>query len=251
MNLSDVKPSLINNILDRTKIMSDKDRRNYITELNNAIEENNILMVFFAGFTEDYSGLKRLCDYKGDSLYFRDKSNKWYDKKFNDIIAIINMHIKNYKKIVMIGQSMGGYAALYCSAFIDNSVCLAFSPQTFNRVGNIILNPNILRNDPPYLTINLRDVIMKTLNNSKKYIFVGTSEFENPNKRFWGDLIFAGYMFNVPNVHLIITHKNVHIIYGMLLFKSLLNVILQNYDILFEDAIKGREILNTQLEYNT
>lgn len=231
--------------------------KNYVEELNkslcdyivfNEIEKNDIVLIFFAGFTENFYGLKRPNSYKGKSIYFRDKCDSWYENKLDEITKIINLHIITSNKIVLIGQSMGAYAALYCSSFINNSICLAFSPQTFNRV-HVTLNSKILRNDPPYCLINLHDTLTKNKNDSKKYIIVGTSEHYSPSKRFWGDLLFAGYMLHVPNINVIITEQNTHIIYGLIIFDSLLDIILKKYDILYINMTNGSHILNEELIY--
>ena len=214
------------------------------------VEKSDIVLVFFAGFVENFIGLKRPCIYSGKSLYFRDKTNTWYDNKLNNVMKIINSYIKPTDKVVLIGQSMGAYIALYCSALINNSICLAFSPQTFNRTcSKVNIHSKILRNDPPYELINLHNFLTEHPNNSKRYIFVGSSEHENPNKRFWGDLLFAGYMLHVPNIYVVVTNQNVHTVYGALLFDSLLDIIIKKHEVLILDMVKGGAELNEGIKY--
>ncbi|WP_373480503.1 hypothetical protein [Geminocystis sp.] len=107
--------------------------------------DGNTLLIIFGGIQ---SGLgippfefKRITDSLPVKLIFiRDLSQAWYHLELpsigngiNDIILTIES-IKqqtNYSKVVCIGNSMGGYAALLIGSLIQADQVLSFVPQTF------------------------------------------------------------------------------------------------------------------------
>lgn len=75
-----------------------------------------------------------------DKLFIRDLNQMWYQKGINteiDTISKLSDHIsrliksEGYDRIVCLGNSMGGYAAITIGSELGVHKILAFSPQTF------------------------------------------------------------------------------------------------------------------------
>ena len=75
-----------------------------------------------------------------DKIFIRDLEQSWYHKgmkgisnSIEDSAKYIKSVIKenNYKKVVCLGNSMGGYAAIVIGHLIKADIVLSFSPQTF------------------------------------------------------------------------------------------------------------------------
>jgi hypothetical protein len=63
---------------------------------------------------------------------------------------------------------------------------------------------------------------------------------------YWGDLLFTGSLYNIPNIHIIITdQRNSHQIYRDITKESIMNIIFNRYDDLYIDPSRGIEILKT------
>jgi len=75
-----------------------------------------------------------------NKMYLRDFEQSWYQRglqgfseDFDGMILFLRQTLKNRgdKKLVLIGNSMGGYAAIACGVLLNASVVHAFVPQTF------------------------------------------------------------------------------------------------------------------------
>ena len=73
-------------------------------------------------------------------VFVRDLSQCWYLTGIPGISTSLDGTVKYFKEIiethrpsevVMVGNSMGGWAAILFASFIDNASAVAFSPQTF------------------------------------------------------------------------------------------------------------------------
>ena len=104
------------------------------------------LIISFSGFNGFLGGIFHnrfnyiMQNIKTHKIFIHDLHNSWYHHKIGylftnieDIIKIIQQLLegKNYKTILCIGASMGGYMALLVGAIIKASHIIAFSPQTF------------------------------------------------------------------------------------------------------------------------
>lgn len=121
-------------------------------EINNSkkgilIEKNNseFLLVSFGGINqglgipvfEFFNSLKLL---GFDKIFLRDFNQMWYqkgvDSNINDLLLLKEfikheINLKSYKKIVFLGNSMGGYAAILFGIMINVDEVISFAPQTF------------------------------------------------------------------------------------------------------------------------
>lgn len=79
-------------------------------------------------------------DLEFNKIFIRDLYQVWYHKglpglanDIEDIAKLLKKYIQELscKKVLLVGTSMGGYAAIILGSLIENSVVHAFSPQTF------------------------------------------------------------------------------------------------------------------------
>lgn len=111
---------------------------------------------------------------KYDKCYCRDEKLCWYTNGITDISTNINTTvnflktlIKDYKKVVFIGASMGGYAALLYGSILNIDTIIAFRPQT--HLEYIKLEYQISS------CIDINDV----LNDTTKYFIYGDSSIND------------------------------------------------------------------------
>ena len=218
------------------------------------IKYANIIIVNFGGKYAQFDQLYLTALSPCNIMVIRDKNNTWYHNQLHAIIDYINRFINTYniEKVILIGQSMGGYAALYCSNFINNCVCIAFNPQTFNRLKNhpyyiyneAIKNITFINND----LFDLRKVITDNPNDSKKYILTGKWDCNltvpNHCDHYYHDLVFSSYLMGLPNVVLVFVPIINHNIFMYMDFISFFELITINYNILNSNIDLGKNILN-------
>ena len=109
---------------------------------------------------------------KCDLYFFIDRKHCWYHKGINNITTNIDETvdylkniIKNYEKVIFMGTSAGGYAAILFGSLCNVSNVISFIPQT-------ILNEPI---NPKYK--NLKQVI----NKNTQYLLYGDINITNIN----------------------------------------------------------------------
>lgn len=103
------------------------------------------LLVSFGGIKSGigmpiYEFYKSLEDLKCDKIFIKDVNQAWYHKGVNSEIDDVYklrsflksyISINSYSRIVFVGNSMGGYAAILFGSMLNVNHVLAFSPQTF------------------------------------------------------------------------------------------------------------------------
>lgn len=78
-----------------------------------------------------------LKNYNCHQVFIKDSSQAWYQngiQGYEDIESLklkLKEIIKGYKRVVFIGNSMGGYAAIMFGVSLNIDRVIAFSPQTF------------------------------------------------------------------------------------------------------------------------
>lgn len=110
-----------------------------------------------------------------DKIYCRDEKVKWYNHgltgltaNVNQTLKLLNDKIAGYKRVIFVGASMGGYAALLFGSILKVDAVVAFRPQTYIR-------KCINDYDPNY-----EDVI-PFINDTTKYYIYGDSALEDPD----------------------------------------------------------------------
>jgi hypothetical protein len=105
-------------------------------EIHEEIDHNDKLVVSFASLVELYGGLPRyefvksLKDIKSDKVFLSDTNRLWYVEDYKEIITYLKELTKNYKKVIFIGSSLGGFASIFFSIYLKPDVSISFSPQT-------------------------------------------------------------------------------------------------------------------------
>ncbi len=124
----------------------DKDLKNlelpYTMQLNN---NSNTLLITFAGISGaiglyPFEFFKITKSFNVDKIFIRDLDQSWYHKGLKDISTSIEgtaiflkkiIEKQKYSKVVCLGNSMGGYAAIVIGKLIGADRVLSFAPQTF------------------------------------------------------------------------------------------------------------------------
>jgi len=110
------------------------------------ISENDSenLLITFGGIRQGigipaFEFQKSLDSINSDKIFIRDYEQSWYQlgakpyNSFNELYGFLKTEIdkKKYKKVSIIGNSMGGYAAILFGLLLKVDEVIAFSPQTF------------------------------------------------------------------------------------------------------------------------
>lgn len=152
-----------------------------------------VLMVIFSGRQQGIANMT-IFEFKNfledqypeyDKLFLKDERVLWYTQGITGIssdikgtIDYLKEYISRYSKVVFIGASMGGWAALLYGSILNVDTIIAFRPQTFLSivVENFIENPNQIESrDKSY------DDIKPFINNETKYYIYGDSSIEDEN----------------------------------------------------------------------
>jgi len=142
---------------------------------------NNTLIVTFGGLAlkigsiPPFEFLRFLSSHypMHDLLFYTDIHQCWYHKgidgltnNIGETVIYLNDKIKNYKKVIFLGVSAGGYASILFGSLCKNvSYVVSFIPQT------ILKNP-----------VNIRFKNLKTIiKRKKKYILFGNKSVKDIN----------------------------------------------------------------------
>jgi hypothetical protein len=143
-----------------------------------------------------------------NKVFFRDFNQAWYYLGLKDIGdnigAIENFIRKLIDKFgsthnITLGNSMGGYAAIYFGTKLNLDKVISFSPQTFidynNRLKfNDTRWENFLSRIYQYNPDDLRNLLLSSNIKTKIKIYYGEDQL---------DVIHAHYLSGINNVHLI------------------------------------------------
>lgn len=144
---------------------------------------SDTLIVSFAGHAKMFGGIQKFEFVNFLEKHFKQFSLHFYVDKYvnsyhqgifgitNDIdetVDYLKNEIKDYKNVVFLGVSSGGYAAILFGSLLNINYVLAFVPQT-------------IRNDKSErVTEKYRD-ISKYINDVTKYYVCGDTSITDPN----------------------------------------------------------------------
>lgn len=164
--------------------------------------ENNSVIVAFGGIKHGigmplFEFKRIISSYDNYNQYFfKDNSQSWYHNgikgfasNIDDLTQSLSKLISNYDKVVFIGNSMGGYAAIHFGVLLNIDLVLAFSPQTFidkfrrfyykdNRWKKQIRNTQILKNKPKYFNLK-KTLKSKNYQTEIKVFYSSLDKFDN------------------------------------------------------------------------
>jgi len=118
-------------------LLSKKDSKDLCVFFNGAIDKSKVIPPVFSGvgITKDLS-VNLLC-INDPAVYRPNVGIGWYAGLDSvalqqELLLIIRKFVSalGIKKIIFVGGSGGGFAALYFSSFFDNSFALVWNPQT-------------------------------------------------------------------------------------------------------------------------
>lgn len=257
------KTVFVNNKKNK-KLLEYVDEQNidYLIYPYDNIKYKDCLLISFSGKNVNLLSIYKLNWFPGFIFLFCDRQNAWYDNKINKYELIIKKFLKNNncKKIIIMGDSMGGYASLLFSTLIPNSICIAFAPQTHYIYDKIIFHDKVYKksrtytiydNDNKQLTRNIVDlqlIINNSNNGSKRYIINGNSECDRKDKYlFTADLVESYHLIDCPNTKLLIIPINFHGMFKFIEFNSLQKFIIENFFTLFNNMNVGGKLLVNNL----
>jgi hypothetical protein len=106
------------------------------------------VVISFAGLGDEFQFRNILSGMNVNVIYIRDLKHHWYlnglpdiGNDVNEVRAFFVEKIKanSFKRVITIGASAGGFAALLYGTLIQADVVMTFSPQTFvNRFRRLI-----------------------------------------------------------------------------------------------------------------
>lgn len=181
--------------------------------------ESSCLTIILSGVGERFATGTILKDAKCPTLLVQDPYAPWYTGSqicagLDDIEQTIRTNFPKAQRFIFVGQSSGGYAALALSRRFENTVTIAFSPQTFDdrdvKRDNFTLPAEFNIVTTPCIE-DVVDIYKKSKNRGQTYIIVPRSEAENPPQHyFWCDALHWVRMVGLPNVKVIMASSNTH-----------------------------------------
>ena len=170
---------------------------------NNEVNNNEVLIVSFGGSALVIGGItpfefvnilhKWFPEY--DKKFYIDLHQKWYHNGIKGIstdidetVSYLHGIISNYKKVIFIGNSAGGYAAILFGSLLNISTVIAFVPQTI-----------LYHSDIEERFRNLKYVI----NDITQYHLYGDTSIE--------DIRDSHHIYHVDNIDSL-SKSNIHIV---------------------------------------
>jgi hypothetical protein len=171
----------------------------------NADIKSSILIISFAGQDRMYGGIQRFEFVNFLTKHFKDVDKHFYvdkhvnsyhegidgiTKNIDETVEYLKKEISTYDKVILLGVSSGGYAAILFGSLLNVYAVLAFIPQTLRREKNI---------DEKY-----RD-ISRFIKNTTMYYLYGDSS--NKNALCSHHISQCERIANRPNVKIIKKHS--------------------------------------------
>ena len=160
--------------------------------------DSHIIIVAFGGYYNRVGGIPQFefLNYLGqhfydcDRVFYKDSSKSCYhngidgiSRNIDETVEYLKTVIKGYSRVIFMGVSGGGYAAILFGSLLEITSVLAFIPQT-------LLLPD--KYDPRY-----RD-LKTVINNVTRYCIYGDSSITDPND--WHHIRHCENIRSFPNV---------------------------------------------------
>jgi len=204
------------------------------------------LLIAFSGKAKDpsrtFNFLRMTSDLPVKKLYVRDLNNSWYHGEHPGIGAGVDalaewirgvIREQDVRKVVTLGCSMGGYAAILLGALIDADRVLAITPQTFvDRRSRLLYGDTRSR--------ALKNKILTYPSAAPQYFRLGRFLRNYPYQgrievhRGWDrlDYLHARQIASLPNVRMTLHETHRHDLAGVLKRRGFLyRLILETLDI--------------------
>ena len=161
---------------------------------------SDTLIVSFAGNAQLFGGIQSFEFVNFLNKHFQNAYKHFYIDEHSDLyhkgiggltnnidetVNYFKNEIKNYKNVIFLGNSAGGYASILFGSLLNINYVLAFIPQTIRYKNNI---------DEKYRDISI------FINNTTKYYIYGDKSFSNLNDCH--HIHHCERISNHPNVYL-------------------------------------------------
>jgi len=245
-------------IIDKDEINSHQQIQCIIEDINetDAVaavvkKDSTDWLIVFSGKNEQFFHLNKMRLFWGNILILRDTSATYYSENPNlpkiDLISNYIDYLTGPRtgRTIVIGQSFGGYAALYQSTFIKNSLTLGFSPQAFQPgkyLHNIYFSENIKKMAPAECAPDLISHLIQSPN-APRYVITGKSESSHEDEYYWGDTISAGIIAATGKCSVIIVDRKEHPTLQYLDAKKMFDLLNENYDLFINDSHAASNLL--------
>jgi hypothetical protein len=152
----------------------------YCCKVNGSKTDRVTLLVSFAGHDREFGSIPRFEFVNFFEKYFKEIDRHFYvdshvtsyhkgieglSTSIDETVAYLEKEIKPYKKVIFLGVSSGGYAAILFGSLLNITSVIAFIPQTIRR-DEIV--------DEKY-----RD-ILPHINSTTKYYLIGDLSVQDP-----------------------------------------------------------------------
>lgn len=124
-----------------------------------------------------------------DKYFYADKFHSWYHKgikglteDIDETVDYLRERVANYKKVLLVGVSAGGYAAILFGSLLEVDCVISFIPQT-------------IISEEPY-----SDLALYINDSTQFYLFCSLNDPSH-------DLVHCQNIIHLDNVHLNVVNK--------------------------------------------
>jgi len=165
--------------------------------------QTDTLVVSFGGISKRFYGIPpyEFLGFLGkhyphyDCFFIVDAHQSWYHKGIDETIQYLDSKIKPYKRVIFLGCSAGGYAALLFGSILNVDAVFAIIPQTLLKGQHF---------EHMALTEKYIDV-MPFINPHTKYLILGDSSLVSSDDLH--SIEYCNRLAIFPNVNVIRKHN--------------------------------------------
>lgn len=168
-------------------------KQSTIIEISNSSEIMIIAFGAMGNITSEapFEFVKILRDFNVSKIFLRDINRSWYhegnDESFDNIegtVSFLKQQINDSgaKRVICIGNSMGGYAAILFGVLLNVDYILTFAPQTSLKNTDLILSKQQIKyvhNHFSNTYFDLNEVLVTYLNTSTIHIYYDPSNIKD------------------------------------------------------------------------
>jgi hypothetical protein len=210
-----------------------KDLRTVLVELRSRCNELAFAMfgagrpadtavVLLCGWGERFAPASLLRDAAVPALVVQDPVAPWYTGSevcsgLDGIEAAIRTHLGQARRLVCVGQSSGGHAALVLSQRFHGSVAIAVSPQTFadrEAKSRIAFPEHFFVDATPDAIVDVLDARRAADEAgiaARGYVIAPVSERANPPQTlFWCDYLHWVRLAHLERLHVLLLERETH-----------------------------------------
>lgn len=214
-------------------------------------------LIVLSGRNEHFYYLNKMQSFWGNILFLRDTAVTYYSQNPNlpkvDFLSSYIDYLTGPRsgKTIILGQSSGGHAALYQSAYIENCLAFGFSPQAYHPelyAHNIYFEEGVKKVNPamcaPDLVSHLRQAA-----DAPRYVVVAKSESSHEDSYYWGDALSAGVLAGTGKCSVIVVNRQEHPTIQYMDARKLFDLLREHYDVFLNDRPAASKLFCTSNLY--